>query len=167
MIALLTKLGLSGAATFVASKGRLIIEYALIAIVVTLCGVASALWVQKQRTAYTLAKTETRLVGAEGRITAVEGVNQAHEATIQDLKKLRGQDAKAIDGLITDYKGLSKSDEAARSRLQNLEKSNATVRTYLNQRVPAELTCLLNNTCAPADKDSHQDRAPAAPAKPH
>jgi hypothetical protein len=158
---------LSKAKDFILGKGRLIIEYTLIGIVITLCGTASALWLAKQRTALQLAQTETRLGKAETRITVVEGVNQAHEETINDLKQLRSKDAQAIDGLIGDYKDLASKDDHAKARLKNLENTNATVKTYLNQPVPTQLACVLNNTCKPTDKSSDTGSASAPTDKPH
>jgi hypothetical protein len=83
-------------------------------------------------------------------------VNQAHEETIRELKDLRGQDAKALDGLLNDYKTLAESDSKVRTRLHHLETSNENVRNYLNLPVPAQLDCLLNDTCT-ADQDSDKD----------
>lgn len=137
---------------------RLVIEYALIAAVVSLAGVAVALWGAKKNTEIVLSKTETRLTGAEARMTTLESVNQAHEATIVELKELRGQDAKALDGLLGDYKILAEADARVRTRLHNLETSNENVRNYLNLPVPAQLDCLLNDTCTPADQGRDKDR---------
>lgn len=145
---------------------RLVIEYLLIAAVVTLAGVAVALWGAKKKTEIVLSKTETRLGATEGRVTTLESVNEAHEATIKELKDLRGQDAKALDGLLNDYKILAESDSKVRTRLHNLETSNENVRNYLNLPVPAQLDCLLNDTCTPADKGSDKDRAGKASGKP-
>lgn len=152
---------------FVTGKARLVIEYALIAAVVILCGVAVSLWGAKKSTEVTLAKTETRLGVTEGRMTTLESVNQAHEETIKELKDLRGQDAKALDGLLTDYKMLAESDSKVRTRLHSLETSNENVRNYLNLPVPAQLDCLLNDTCTPADKGSDKDRASGTASKPN
>jgi chromosome segregation ATPase len=135
---------------------RLVIEYALIAGVITLAGVAMTLWGAKAKTEIVLAKTETRLGATENRVTTLESVNQAHEETIRELKDLRGQDAKALDGLLNDYKTLAESDSKVRTRLHHLETSNENVRNYLNLPVPAQLDCLLNDTCT-ADQDSDKD----------
>lgn len=145
---------------------RLVIEYALIGAVVTLAGVAVALWGAKKNTEITLSKTETRLTATEGRMTTLESVNEAHEKTIVELKELRGQDAKALDGLLGDYKILAEADSKVRTRLHNLETSNENVRNYLNLPVPAQLDCLLNDTCTPADKGSDENRKGGASARP-
>lgn len=163
MFSLLSKIpGVS----WVTGNFRLVIEYALIATVVILAGVAVALWGGKKKTEVVLAQTETRLTGAEARMTTLESVNEAHEETIKELKDLRGQDAKALDGLLSDYKMLAEADSRVRTRLHNLETSNENVRNYLNLPVPAQLDCLLNDTCTPADKGSNKDRAGGPSSKP-
>lgn len=153
-------------ASWLTGNFRLVIEYALIATVVTLAGVAVALWGAKKNTESALAQTETRLVRTEDRVATMESVNQAHEVTISELKELRGQDAKALDGLLGDYKILAESDTKVRTRLHNLETSNENVRDYLNLAVPAQLDCLLNDTCTPADKGSDKDRTSSPARKP-
>jgi hypothetical protein len=125
---------------------RLVIEYVLIGTVVTLAGVAVALWGAKKNTEVVLSKTETRLGATENRVTTLESVNQAHEETIKELKDLH------------DYKMLAEYDSKVRTRLHNLETSNENVRNYLNLPVPAQLDCLLNDTCTPADQGSDKDR---------
>lgn len=169
MLSLLKSVPILGTAvTFVTDNIRLVIEYVLIAIVVTLCGVAVALWGAKQKSALALAQTQTSLETVASRLATVESVNQGQEATILDLKELRSKDAKAIDGLLGDYKDLSDNDTKVRTRLQTLENSNAAVRDYLNQPVPAELACLLDNTCtATGDQGSDKNRASRAPANTH
>lgn len=163
MLSLLSKIpGVS----WLTGNFRLVIEYVLIGTVVSLAGVAVALWGAKAKTEVILAKTETRLGATEGRVTTLESVNQAHEETIKELKDLRGQDAKALDGLLNDYKLLAESDARVRTRLHSLETSNENVRNYLNLPVPAQLDCLLNDTCTPADKGSDKDRKGGASVQP-
>lgn len=157
---LLTKLPwLATAWGFLKNKKRLVIEYVLIAIVVAVAGFTFTLWLSKIRTEKALAETRTDLVTVQGRLTAVESINQAQEATIGELKELRHADAQALTGLLTDYKVLAENDARARKRLDSLEKTNEAVRTYLNQRIPPDLACLLNGTCEAGNQGSDKDRA--------
>lgn len=163
MLTLLKNIPFVGTAiSFVADNARLVIEYVLIGVVISLCGTAFALWIAKQRTELTLSKTQTTLQGVTARVTTLESVNDDNEKTIVDLKNLRTKDAQAIDGLLQDYKDLSDNDTKVRTRLLTLESSNEAVRSYLNQPVPAELGCLLNNTCSATDPSSNKDRTPFA-----
>jgi type II secretory pathway pseudopilin PulG len=145
---LLTKLPwLSTAWGFLKKKRRLVIEYVLIAIVVAVAGFTFSMWLSKERTEKSLLTTENELQAVRQRLGAVESVNQQQEATIGELKELRLQDAQAFAGLLADYKVLADNDARARKRLATLEKSNETVRNYLNEPIPFELVCLLNRTC--------------------
>ena len=142
-------------AGFVSTKGRLIIEYILIAAVVTMAGAMLALWSVKK---HTDAKLET----VQQRVTVLESENQRQETTIAYLKELRRKDAQALDGLMQDYRILAERDHKVRDRLKELERSNESVRNYLNRPLPAELKCLLNNTCsgAPGDGNRQPGTAP-------
>jgi uncharacterized membrane-anchored protein YhcB (DUF1043 family) len=147
----------SDAWQYVVNKKRLIIEYVLIGVVLTLAGAALTLWLQQRA-------LEDKLKETNKLVTSLEIANQTQDATIDDLKVLRNKDAQALDGLLNDYKSLASNDAVVRSRLSTLEKSNATVHDYLSQPLPAELTCLLNNTCS---KDSNKDRTSSPTAKPN
>lgn len=135
-------------ATFFKHKKRLAIEYFLIAVLIAVAGFTFTLWLAKGKTELHLANAKTQLVTVQSRLDVVEEVNQRQEDTITELKSLRMRDAKALTGLIDDYKFLAENDDLARQKLSNLEKSNETVRNYLNQRIPPDLACVLNNTCA-------------------
>lgn len=137
---------------FVGSKGRLIIEYGLVAIVVTLLGGMAALWQGKLKTEVRLVNTEKNLGDVNNRLQTAETVNDIQNGTIDNLKDLRAKDARVLDKLITDYRTLARDDSSFRNRLTKLENSNADVKSYLNQPIPVELACVLNNTCT-ADKD--------------
>lgn len=145
---LLSKLPfLATAATFVKTRSRLAIEYGLIAVLITVAGFTFSLWLSKGKTEKALSHAKSSLASVQGRLDSVEQINQTQEATIGELKELRLLDAQALTGLLSDYKSLSKSDTRARKRLDTLEKTNEVVRNYLDQRIPPDLVCLLNDTC--------------------
>lgn len=141
------------ALSFVADKFRLVIEYVLIGLLITVAGFTLALWLEKSNLQDSVQAMTTKLAG-------VEINDKVQNETIEQLKDLRLQDAQAISGLLDDYKYLAKHDRDAEARLNDLEKSNATVRAYLDSSIPPELVCLLNNTCAPSD----DSKVPATPA---
>lgn len=134
---------LGTAVSFVAGNARLVIEYVLIALAITGAATAIALW---YRTNYLEACNDE----LRERVVNVEAINEAQDKTISDLQALRRQDAAAMAGLVTDYAKLSKSDATARKKLSELEKQNANVRDYLDQPLPPELVCMLNNSCTAA-----------------
>lgn len=135
---------LGTAISFVTGNARLAIEYVLIALAIAGAATAITLW---YRTHY----LETRNDELRERISNVEVINEAQDKTITDLQDLRKQDAAVMAGLVTDYAKLSKSDMAARKKLSDLEKQNANVRDYLDQPLPPELVCMLNNSCTGAE----------------
>lgn len=145
---LLTKLPwLASALAFFENKTRLVLEYVLIAVIVAVAGFTFTMWLSKERTEKSLLTTQNELQTVQQRLGAVESVNLQQQETIAELKELRFQDAQALMGLLTDYKVLANNDAHARNRLATLEQANETVRNYLNQRIPPDLACLLNNTC--------------------
>ena len=156
MLSFLKKVPFLGTAiSFVPSNARLIIEYVLIALAVAGAATAIALW---YRTNYLEACNDE----LRKRVVNVEAINEAQDKTISDLQALRQQDAAAMAGLVTDYAKLSKSDATARKKLSKLEKQNANVRDYLDQPLPPELVCMLNNSCTAAQASGAGSQGGAA-----
>lgn len=156
MLSFLKKVPFLGTAvSFVAGNARLVIEYVLIALAITGAATAIALW---YRTNYLEACNDE----LRERVMNVEAINEAQDKTISDLQALRQQDAAAMAGLVTDYAKLSKSDATARKKLSELEKQNANVRAYLDQPLPPELVCMLNNSCTAAQASGAGSQGGAA-----
>ncbi len=157
-IPLISKLPFIGTAlNFFIQKKRLVIEYLLIAILLGTAGALVTLWLQKQG-------LDKRLESTLERVTVLEITTQQAEEAITNLKNMRARDARALEGLINDFKSLSEDDSRVRSRLKKLEASNETVRKYLDSPVPIALQCLLDGTCEDASGD--KDRSPTATAIP-
>lgn len=168
MIPLLAKLPfISTVAKFVTGKSRLAIEYGLIAVLIAVAGFTVNLWLSKLKTERDLLQTKTDLQSVQKRLVTVEGISQSQEVTISNLRELRLRDAQSLTGLLDDYKALSLSDARARKRLDSLERTNEAVRTYLDQRIPPDLVCLLDGTCATASGNtgSEGDRTPGSPKR--
>ena len=117
--------------------------------------------VEKIKAAYENIKTLSNDELRE-RVVNVEVINEAQDKTISDLQALRQQDAAVMAGLVTDYAKLSKSDATARKKLSELEKQNANVRDYLDQPLPPELVCMLNNSCTAAQASGAGSQGSAA-----
>lgn len=146
---------LGTAVSFVTGNARLVIEYVLIALAIAGAATAIALW---YRTNYLEAHNDE----LRERVVSVEVINEAQDKTISDLQALRQQDAAVMAGLVTDYAKLSKSDVTARKKLSELEKQNASVRDYLDQPLPHELACMLNNSCIAAQASGTGGQGSAA-----
>lgn len=141
--------------TFVADNVRLVIEYALIALSIAGAATAIALW---YRTNYLEARNDE----LREHVANVDVINEAQDKTISELQALRQQDAAVMAGLVSDYAKLSKSDVMARKKLSELEKQNANVRDYLDQPLPPELVCMLNNSCTAAQASGAGSQGSAA-----
>lgn len=159
MIGLLSKLPwVINILGFFQSKTRLVIEYALIGAIVVIGGFTFSMWLSKEQTEKSLLVAENELLTVQSRLNIVEFSNQQQETTIEELKALRFKDAQVLTGLLVDFKVLAENDDIARQRLATLEKSDETVRAYLNQRIPPNLACLLNDTCEAGTKVSNETR---------
>ncbi len=155
---ILTKLPFLGTlVNFVTGKKRLLIEYAMIAVVLMIAGFTFNLWLSKKNMQVVLAQAETELVTMQSRLTTVEFISATQEARITDLSELRLRDAHALTGLLNDYRAMANSDSKVRARLQTLETNNETVRDYLNSPIPPDLKCLLNNTCKGGNPSGGKD----------
>lgn len=135
------------------NKKRLLIEYAMIAAVISIAAITFTLWVKKVETERDLNKAKLELKAVQNRLESVEQINEAQDLIIIELKDLRSRDEKALTGLLQDYKTLATGNNLVKQRLSQLEKSNEVVREYLNQPINADLACLLNNTC-PQNKNN-------------
>lgn len=156
MLSFLKKVPFLGTAvTFVTGNARLVIEYVLIALAIAGAATAIALW---YRTNYLEARNDE----LRERVVNVEVINEIQDKIISDLQALRQQDAAVMAGLVTDYAKLSKSDATARKKLSELEKQNANVRDYLDQPLPPELVCMLNNSCTAAQASGAGSQGNAA-----
>lgn len=155
MIALLLKLpfilnlfswGKEKAVPFVKEKSRLLIEYALLAVLLVTLGLSFSLWLSRKKTDDMLTTANEHIELLKTRVAVVEQVNEFQQGTIDTLEQLRAQDAKALTGLSDDYERLNSRDQSVRKRIQELEKTNAQVRSYLDQPLPDDLRSLLNQS---------------------
>jgi hypothetical protein len=143
--------------SFITGNFRLVIEYALIATIVALCGFTAALWSSKLKTEESLAATQNALGVVSQSLNTTVGVVSDSVKKISDLSDLRRQDSKALTLLTSNLASLAKKDYEVRSRLQYLESSNEVVKQYLDAPIPPELICLLDDTCEAGD--SHNSGA--------
>ncbi len=121
---------------FIRDKKRLVLEYALIALLLPAAGLTISLWVQNKETTNRLTHTENVLQ----EVAQQKDILETRVATVEaDNRKL-----------IVSVSILATNDNKTQSRLGTLEKNNEAVRYYLNQRLPLELKCLLNPPCPKA-----------------
>lgn len=135
------------------NKKRLFIEYLLVAMFVSIGGLAFTLWLTKKELKGDLAATTEQLEGVKGRLTTVEYANSQLEQTATNLRELRVRDNEALQGLLTEFEDLSTKNRTVRTRLTELEKTNEAVRDLRNQPIPPELSCVLEpRSCQAGDQ---------------
>lgn len=133
---------------FIKAKPRLFIEYLMIGAVVFLCGVAAYLWSQNE-----LNKSNLSL--AEERLTVVEKDNAKLGEVVVFLAAQREKDTDSFKKLTSAIQDEQHNHKLLQDKLQTLEKSNADVKAYLNERIPDDLRRLLDaDSTSPSSTDS-------------
>lgn len=132
-----------GIGPFFAGKKRILIEYALIAVVIVTAALSVTMWAERFSLRKQLTTANENIGALRTRVATVEMVNSAHQATIKNLEELREKDSTALAGLVNDYGALSQRERNARAKLTELEKHNEEVRRFLDQRLPDDLRELL------------------------
>lgn len=117
-------------------RRRLFFEYGMVGAIISLGAVCLTLWLYKE-------DVETELDGVNSRLNAVE--------------QQRVQDAKTIDTILNDFQEMSRYNTEVKRRLENLEKTNKTVRQYLNGNYNFTFDCYLNSACRmPANSEAQR-----------
>lgn len=136
---------------FIKAKPRLFIEYLMIGAVVFLCGVASYLWSQNE-----LNKSSLSL--AEERLTVVEKDNAKLGEAVVFLASQREKDTDSFKKLTSAIQDEQHNHKLLQDKLRTLEKSNADVKAYLNERIPDDLRRLLDADSTPASSTDSEGK---------
>jgi len=149
--------------SWITGKARLIIEYALIAVVVSLAGFTLAIWLQRRELAQQVTKLSGTVGTLSGTVTEQADVNRQQDVALTELRRLRDVDNQALTSLHGELNKAGEKGESLRRRIAELEKNNADARALLDTPVPAELGCLLDGRpCQGAGgHDGNQSRPPA------
>jgi len=150
--------------SWISGKARLIIEYVLIGIVVSLAGFTLAIWLQRRELAQQVTKLSGTVGTLSGTVTEQANINRQQDAALAELSRLRGIDSKALTDLNGELAMAGKKGDGLRQRIAQLEKNNADARALLDTPVPADLGCLLDGRPCPATAghDGNQGRPPAS-----
>lgn len=133
---------------YLTSKGRVVVEYLMIFAVIVLGAVSTNMYLDARTAKKEIATLHYKLSAESQSVMQLKAASVSQVATIEELKEMRRADATAIEGLVTDFKGIADTNKKAEKRLRQLEEDNEEVRKYLNSSIPAPLKCLLNNTCS-------------------
>ncbi len=138
------------------SNARLYLEYALIALVLAIGGLAVTLKVQAMRQEVTLAtqastieRLDSDLTLEKARVSLVEGVAQAQGVALGKLADQRKIDGDIMNELLDTYQGLQRQDEKLRSQLDSL-RDDDNAKEYLAAPVPDSVACLWDDSCPEA-----------------
>lgn len=151
---------------FLRDKVRLVVEYILIAIIIVCAGTAATLWMKTKN----LELSNQRL---DSRVVAVEAENKVQADTISELTALRERDAQVTEGLALAMSKIAIKDSSIRTKLQSVEVGDEKVRNFLDDPIPSNIICLLDDTCGegghkdPDNKAAKSDLAPVrGPTRP-
>lgn len=136
---------------FVGDRKRLVIEYVMIAVVVTMAGALFTLWLEKRTLADQLGEVLVKVEGLEIENKNQDIVIEQQTDSIETLQDIRKRDSDILTKLFNDYGTLSQTNSVFKKQLQDLEKNNESVQKYMHSDLPAELNCVLNETCTAAD----------------
>lgn len=149
LLPLLVKLPwLATAVGFVKSKSRLVIEYVLIGLLITIAGLTFTMWLAKERTETKLERAEADVAVLQSKVSEVERINNDQARTIEQLQELRVLDATTLQGLMRDHDAITKRDTSERKQVKQLEKTHEDVKSFMQQPVPPVLGCVLDGTCS-------------------
>lgn len=134
---------------------RLAIEYALIALLVSVSGFALWQWGHSQQQDKERAELASKVAAANGIIGSLVQDNHAQDQAIAALRELRAKDAKAITGLQRDNAHADRRSLSFKMKLDQLERNNARAKTLLDTAVPPDTGCVLDGRTCPGSEPPH------------
>ena len=145
---------LSNAVGWFTGHARLVIEYVLIGLLVSVSGYALWSWGHANQQDVKIAAMSGTLDARAQVIDTLVQTNVDQDNAIAALKDLRERDAKAIAGLQKDKAYAASDRRSWAAKLEQLEKSNALAKKLLDIAVPADTSCVLDRRpCAAASSN--------------
>lgn len=145
------------------TKRRLLTEYLLLGLLVSVAGLAFSFWMTRKEVKDDLLNAQTVITQVQGELALANSANEMNQNAIASLNSFRQIDSSAIAGLFAALQDINNERTAQDVRLQQLEKDNAEVTNYLDTPVPPQLACLLEpETCAAANSGGDKSSVPAA-----
>jgi len=138
----------------ITSKIRLYVEYAVLALLIGVAGLAVTLKMQTYRQEISITNLKSdfetekvKVERANERIDLVEGVNEAQAKVIDTLGGQREKDNLAVTKLLNTYQTLRDNDQKLRDKLDDLEKTDADAKSYFDIPMPESVACLYDDSC--------------------
>lgn len=133
--------------SLITSKIRLYVEYAMLALLLGVVGLAVTLKMQTYRQEISITNLSNGLEKAQGQIEVITTVNEAQESVIQSLSGQRETDNQAVTRLLDTYEKLRDADQRIRSKLETLEKTDVHVKAYFDVVIPESVACVYDDSC--------------------
>lgn len=146
--------------SWVTGHVRLLIEYALIAVFVTLAGFAVQQYYHGKGLQEQVDKLNTDVGSLNTSIDQLATVNHQQDEAIQKMRKLREIDSQSITALQTGLSSNKRVSEATRDMLNQLEVTNAAAKEILDMPLDPGLRCMLDRTCPDKGGDKDKGRRP-------
>lgn len=145
----------------ITSKIRLYVEYAVLALLIGVAGLAITLKMQTLRQEISINNLSTGLEKVQAENKVITSVNEAQQSVIETLGSQRETDNKAVTQLLDTYQKLRDADRNLRSKLDTLEKTDAQAKAYFDSVIPESVACVYDDSCAPTASGS-KDRVQEA-----
>lgn len=141
---------------------RLLIDYALLAGVVSLAGAMLYTRIHVAQQDDVIHQLSATITANATTIAAQQKINADQDVAIGQLKGLREKDDRALTGLQSDFAAERTKSASFRSQLRQLEENNARAKALLDTAVPDDTSCVLDHRPCPAPAASdgaHQNRS--------
>lgn len=138
--------------------GRLGLWLGYIAVGIAITLGCAAVWFYHQNNELhdAVGSLKTTVSVQQDTLKQLEANNAQQDKAISDLTSMRQVDSAVVSGLLEDYKRINATTSTTKQKIQELEKRNAEVRSYLNTPLPASVRRVLNGEPAPASStDGH------------
>lgn len=127
---------MSGLLSFITTKPRLFIEYAIITVLLVVMGFCGYLWTERDRINKEVAELSST-------IDVVVDANNEQDKAISELLETREKDINSLKEYIEKSTMLAEEKADLQARLDQLESKNESIKEYLNVTVPADVVELL------------------------
>lgn len=137
---------LSSLKTILFTKKRLIIEYFVLGILLTLGAMSLALWSKNKEIQLQLANAEHAITQIEQKVTILEYQGEQLKLVTDALKAMRVSDNNAFRKLMEEISPIIKRQAELAMKLDKLGENNESIKNYFNTPVPDDLLkCMREN----------------------
>lgn len=104
---------------------------------------------------------ETKAEVLSTQVLELSVANASQTKALADLQEVRKKDSAATAGLVKRLGEINEATNDAKRRMAELEANNEQIRSYLDQPLPADVACVLNDGCKPGGADAGSESGTA------